>query len=444
MRTATLFLGLTLACSASDVLPPGSLATVRSRSDQFHVTGPLPGVAPTAYVDPKPGDGKMRLEPAVLVVSCERIKQELLRALNAPDRWQGRINLVLRPVTAGDDRITVASVRHPGGWQYRLELPGRVEHDQLFRVLVRVLLQEMANRHPTGELVELPVWLTEGMAAHLRATAQTPLLFEPERFWTQPKLARSYRMPDPLQAVRERLRTQPALSFAELGQPNDLSASRWELFQSCAHLFVSELLGLPNGRAALQELLQLLPQHLNWQFAFMRAFNSQFKNALEVEKWWSVTVVSFLSRDQHAKWPAAAGLQRLDEILRPTVEVRHSTHALPQRAELRLQALIERMDYPQQRIALQTIVSQLKLLEWTAPPDLLKLVDDYRFALESYVAKRDRLGGGGDAKAASQPAYPLVRATVKQLDLLDVLRGDFKQYGITPVAASSGPATPRP
>jgi len=444
IRTATVFLGLTLAFSAGAALPPGAVATVRSRSDQFLVTGPLPGAAPVAYVDPKLAEATLRLEPAVLVVSCEKIKRALLRTLQAPDRWQGRITLVLRPATPGDQRITVASVRHPEGWQYRLDLPDRVERDQLLQVLVRVLLQEIANRHAAGDPVELPVWLTEGLAAHVRANAPAPLLFEPERAWNQPKLARSYRLPDPLQTVRAQLLTNAPVSFAELGQPNSIPASRWELYQHCAHLFVSELLHLPEGPAGLREMLPLLSQHLNWQFAFLRAFRPRFQSALDVEKWWSVTVVAFVSRDQHAKWPVEAGLLRLEEILRSPVEVRQSTNALPELAEIRLQALIEKIDYPRQRPALQTIVSQLKLLEWTAPPDLLKLVDDYRFALEAYVAKRDRLGGGGDARSASQPAYPLVRATVKQLDLLDELRADFRKFGLTPVATATDPAAPRP
>ncbi|MBI3191886.1 MAG: hypothetical protein HYZ36_04400, partial [Pedosphaera parvula] len=208
--------------------------------------------------------------------------------------------------------------------------------------------------------------------------------------------------------------------------------------------FLSELLSLPGGQAGMREMLRLLPQHMNWQFAFLRAYQSHFQTALDVEKWWSVTVINFLGRDRHAKWPMEMGLQRLDTILRATVEV-HSTNALPQRTEIRLQAFLEQVDYPQQRPALQTIVSQLKMLQWSVPTDLLKLVDDYRFALESYLARRDGLIGPAATSGGSRPAaYPLVRATIKQLDLLDVLRGDFKKYGITPVAAASDRPTQQP
>ena len=252
-------------------------------------------------------------------------------------------------------------------------------------------------------------------------------------------------MPDPLLAVRKQLHTQPILSYSELGRPDNIRSDRWGLFQGCAHLFVSELLNLPGGPAGMREMLRLLPRHMNWQFAFLSAYQSHFRSALDVEKWWSVTVVNFLGRDQHAKWSVPVGLQRLDEILRSPVEVHLMTNAVPQQTEIRLQNLLEQVDYSRQRPVIQTMMTQLRMLQWSVPPDLLKLVDDYRFTLETYLAKRDGMIAPGGGKGGGPPAaYTLVRDAVKQLDLLDVLRSDFKKYGMAPVTAASGAAGTRP
>ena len=53
---------------------------------------------------------------------------------------------------------------------------------------------------------------------------------------------------------------------------------------------MGELLRLPDGRACLQRMLAQLPQHYNWQFAFLEAFHARFERPLDVEKWWALSL----------------------------------------------------------------------------------------------------------------------------------------------------------
>ena len=67
--------------------------SLRSVSGQFvvHDRRPNPSGPSSAA-----GPGAMDLEPTVLVVSCERIKQALAKELDAGRDWKGTINLTLQ------------------------------------------------------------------------------------------------------------------------------------------------------------------------------------------------------------------------------------------------------------------------------------------------------------------------------------------------------------
>ena len=94
------------------------------------------------------------------------------------------------------------------------------------------------------------------------------------------------------------------------------------------------------------------------------------------------------------------------------------------------------MKYPQQKESLQKTINQLRALQWNVPPDMLKLVDDYRVTLETYLQKRNKAAGETDVRGGPATGlHPFVRETVAKLELLDVIREDFRKYG--------SPATPR-
>ncbi len=414
---------LFLALASSTVCVAQPLA-IRSQSGQFVVSG-LP---PSAALVPNSSTSAVsyvRLEPAVLAVCLERIKQALLKELATPDEWGGPINVVLHPVRQDDEAAHVTSIHYADKWGYRIDLPERVDKQRLLRVATQVLLLEMANRRAGSRQAELPPWLAGGLLAHLRATSLASLTLEPQ---TSLVLAGTRR--DPLLSVRECLRTNSPLTLNELNLPTEeqFSGKNAEVYENCAHLFVAELLGLKNGRACLREMLALLPDYLNWQTAFLRAFQDHFPRLLEVDKWWSLNLVSVTGGDSFSIWPPAQSWDKLQEILLVPIQVRAQTNDLPITAEARLQTMIAEWDYTQQAPVLRQKIAQLQAFCLRVMPELAGLADGYRQALGRYLEEGIRLGLEPARK--NKPSLPpqwLVSEAQKRLDELDVQREFLRQ-----------------
>ena len=92
--------------------PAGSdLVSVRSYSGQFIVyagrsSAPLPLASGLAT-----NQDFVRLEPTLVTVSCERIKQALMRELGVTAPWRGTVYVVLYPARAPGEPITISSER---------------------------------------------------------------------------------------------------------------------------------------------------------------------------------------------------------------------------------------------------------------------------------------------------------------------------------------------
>ena len=77
-----------------------SVTVIGSVSGQFFVSARS---VPSPYsLDLASGSGMMTLEPALLAISCERIKREVLHQLNMSDQWRGKIFVVLRAARTAD------------------------------------------------------------------------------------------------------------------------------------------------------------------------------------------------------------------------------------------------------------------------------------------------------------------------------------------------------
>jgi hypothetical protein len=293
MRKAVGLLPGWLALSLLAALQAAGGVAVHSRSGQFVIRGPRPQAMITGPgVARFPAGGRapanvVPLDPDLLAVSVERIKQALLRELELPDQWRGRIFVDLHPAGSDEPPVLLTSLFYPDGWQYHLDLVDRLESSTVARAIVGILMLEIANRNAGSQSAELPLWLTEGMTLHLMRSAQTDLVLRPET-----DLVRQFIRPEPLAAAREYLRGHPPLTFTELSLPTSaqLTGEGWTNFQACAQLLVTELLHLRGGRAGVAILLSRLPQYLNWQTAFLRTFEPFFQKLLDVEKWWAVCV----------------------------------------------------------------------------------------------------------------------------------------------------------
>ncbi len=373
------------------------------------------------------------LRPTLMTVSSERIKQGVWRELGLTPPWVSKIHLVLYPAMGAENPITLVSERFRDGWQYRLEMPDLMERSRFVRAMVQVVLLEYANRGSPDRSVELPVWLVEGITAGLQSSKEMALVLAPPRTattglnasWTYFESRREH----PLSAVHEQLRSRPPLTFEELSWPlpEDLEGDRGAHYRACAQLFTRQLLGLKDGRACLRRMLEELPRHQNWQFAFLRAFGSYFDRPLHVEKWWALESVYFTGRDLDQTWPETESWRKLDQVLSSEMQVAASTNSLPAPSRVTLQDMIRGWDRVAQMQALQARITELDLLAVRVATNVYWTVADYRQALAGYL-EANRMTG--PLPPPRKKPWPPPRGTEDIIRVLDEL--DRRRMALAP------------
>jgi hypothetical protein len=415
-------------------------SSARSVSGQFIVTG-APSRPAGSRLAARPeiatNTDFVRLEPALLAVSAERIKESLGRELNPELRGldlstppSGKIFLALHPAQSTDEGVTIVSRRSPGGWDYQVRLPDVLSRTRYLRAMTGVLLLEFANRDARARSAEIPAWLTDGLSQELLATAwQEIILSSPDKVVNGLPVSRTVKTArgmDSLAGARRVLRDHAVLTFEQLSWPTDahLSGADGGAYRASTQLFVNELLALKNGPAHLRAMLETLPKFYNWQMAFQTAFRENFPRPLDVEKWWAVQVVSFVARDPGPAWTPAVSRDKLDEILSVPVEMRTASNALPAHAEISLQAVIRNFDRARQVAILQTKLRALELSQLRMAPPFAVLTDEYRRAIADYLepAKRARPAQHLGKHPPVVSLKPTVADTLKKLDALDAQR----------------------
>ena len=433
---------LLVPATVAGQVAPVDRMQVESRSGHFVIHGPSSDSG-----QPERADSPfVRLTPSSLAIICSRVRAEFNRQLKTGDRWQDKIHMVINPAMHRDSDVLVAANRFLNAWQYQVQAPQVISKEKLARCIIRVLLQELANRPSRGRSGAVPLWLTEGLTKRIMADTKTPL-FPPvkeqsaiafdggsvkivENPSAQPFLFQSARYGDPLGEVKEQLRQFEGLTFAQFGEAEltPLSPEEWTLFQACAHLFVVRLLELPNGQAGLQRMLAESSNFLNWQLAFLKGFAAHFRTALDVEKWWSLQVFNISQPDMESRLSVKQGLDRLDAILDSSIAIRRGEEEqVSERDEFPLQVMMDLVEYREQRAAIMEIVLRLRQLRWRVSEDLLKLVDDYSEELNQYVARRDAARSVSRTRGPAVNVGVIVRQTLDRLKLLDVIREDIRQ-----------------
>jgi hypothetical protein len=409
MTTGGLCIGLAavLATWHSTAQESGFRA-LRSQSGQFVVRG-LPINASFLANAAPDSTSFVRLDPAVLAIGCDRIKQALLEELSLPDKWKGTIQLNLHPYRRDDESIQVTSVSFQNGWGYFVEMPEIVERTRLLRALVQALLSEIANRNVQERAAELPWWLIEGMTAHLRANNPSLLSLQLDT-----RIVRNHGREESLKTVRERLRNQSALTINELSwPPEDVD---FPLFQACSQLFVHELLHLRGGSQCLGQMVLRAGNHLNWQTAFLEAFKPHFQRLIDVDKWWSLHVAHLTARDPMSVWPLRETLGQLRDILLTPVQTRSGPDQLPAASYIELAKVISEWEPARQDPVLQQKILQLQALRLRAAPEALPALDGYLIALQQYAfGKTGAAKAKMESAAASNPKATLLRR-LKELD----------------------------
>lgn len=411
----------------------------RSVSGEFIAYPPNPSFTSRFYL----GDtNSISLNPALLTISCERINQALWRKIDLTAPASGKIYLHLRPSHTAYEPATIVVERALDGWAYHVDVPDSISPTAFLRAVVQASLLEIANRNSETQSAEIPLWLAEGLSEDLIATEKIEYLLSPPQSKINGLLLNRTssveRRHDPILHSQEVLRTVAPLNFEQLSWPQEqqLHGLQLEAFRSTAHLFVRQLLGLKNGPASMRAMLRELPQKLNWQFAFLEGFHSQFHSQLDVEKWWALQLVQFTGRDLMQVWTPEMSWEKLDEIVRAPATVRTSALEMPHVTEVTLQTIIHDWDPIRQQQALKRKLQELELLRARVAPELLAVVDDYRLLLTNYLKKQNFSGNFfGLLKPVGPIRNRFSEITIQRLDALDAERAALKPKPEAPAVA---------
>jgi hypothetical protein len=423
---------------------PPDLNFARSSSGQFIVTRSGQPSALASQVTTITNAALLRLEPPLLAVSAERIKESLWRELgmNLTTAWRGQINLALHPAQSLDEGAPIVALPGRAGWNYRVELPDVLPRTQFSRVMTGVLLAEYAGRNApsTDRSVEIPVWLVDGLSSQLLATGGRENILSPpgptDGAFALAQTVALQGSVDSSAEARRVLRSQPALTFKELSWPTgaQLAGDDGGVYLASAQVFTSELLKLKTGPAHLRAMLETLTDFYNWQNAFQSAFRELFPRPLDVEKWWSLTVVSLATRDVSSIWTPANSCTRLAEIISVPVELRSTSNALPVHAEISLQAVIRQWDAARRTAILQSKLRDLEQAQFRMAAPLAALTASYRQAIADYlgVSKPDDGVKQFTKHPPAAPKKPDPNLTLKQLDALDEQRRQIESDILKP------------
>ena len=157
---ATILLSLLCAARAQDISSLMPHPT-RSESGQFlayEVPGSNNGPVSHSFFLRTNSD-LVQLEPWVLVVSCERIKDVLWRELNVSTPAAGKIFIFLYRAESAEDPITITTEQFSEGWSYRMDMPDMLTHKRYLSAMTHIMLLELANRNADGRSAEIPLWL---------------------------------------------------------------------------------------------------------------------------------------------------------------------------------------------------------------------------------------------------------------------------------------------
>ncbi|MBI5387716.1 MAG: hypothetical protein HZA90_23900 [Verrucomicrobia bacterium] len=375
------------------------------------------------------------LDPSVLAVTGETIRQVLKRELGWDDTWRGRVFVELHPARGDDRQILIQANHSPGGWDYRIDLPDEVDPPRLIRAFVEVLLLEFANRHAGDRCVELPPWLVPGLAAHLQAGPLATVVLSPGQAVVQTRVN-----PNPRADALARLAVRAALTVDQLNWPGEdrFEGDNAAHYDACAHLFVRELLRLRAGPACLREMLTRLHENLNWQTTFFRAFRPHFARMLDVDKWWSLVIVSLTGRDTTQVWPLAESRQRLDDVLYTPVWVRLEKDEVPHDSHVPLQTVLAEWEPSQQFPLLRQKAAELTQLRPHFSPEAAKLADDYRRVLEQYLRARSQASPPTAAHPElMEKGRAIINGALADLDALDRRRERLWKMNFQPSALKS-------
>lgn len=456
-RLAILAAAFAALVSASAQMPPGT-TVIGSVSGQFQVSSRRPSISARSLQLATEPD-MITLQPPLAAVSCERIKQELLRELGMRDQWQGKIFVIIVPAASTDDPVAVAPERFAGNWNCGIQMPDVIDRERFVEAVVRACLTEIGNRNSSGRFAEIPEWVVQGFTGQLLGFCEEELVLAPPQMGKSgfsvtrlgvdltdnPRVSGlNVHNMNPLAEAIAVVHTNRPLTFDELSWPTDdqLMGDERANYRSSSQLFVSQLLRLRNGPACMSTMLGELPNYLNWQLAFLDAFHRSFQEQLDVEKWWALQLADFTGRDLLHLWTPEESWKKLDDFFQIPIDVKIGP-APAMRTDITFQTVIRGWSRTRQLMLLKQKLWDLELLRARVSLDYIPLVEDYREALQAYYKKR--ISGARNIPRSGPLLDKLEEDTIHTLDDLDTTREKMRpepQLPPTPVVESANAATP--
>ncbi|MGO8765691.1 MAG: hypothetical protein ACLQSR_11240 [Limisphaerales bacterium] len=403
------------------------LISARSISGQFAVIK-AQQVSPLANLpEVRTNTSLVHLEPALLAVSAERIRNSLWRTLGIDGMIPGgQIFLALHPASSLDETVTVYSQPFNHAWMYRVELPDIVSRARLIKALTGVVLLEYANRNSGGHSAEVPVWLLEGLSQQLRENIEPEIVsLSPDdtvNGYQEGRLVLNDVALNDLEPARKILQNATPLTFDQLSWPTpaELNGADGGAYGASAQVLLNDLMQLPDGKASLRRMLQILPHYYNWQMAFRAAFQNDFPTPVDMEKWWALESVDFVSRDVGPQWTPEVSRAKLDGILSVPINFRSASNSFPVHGDISLQMLIGNFDSQQETEILRQKVRDLDLSQLQMAPAFAGLNRAYRQTLADYLDEQPTASATRWIKRP--PTRPSPRKIVSRLDALDARR----------------------
>ncbi|RME93612.1 MAG: hypothetical protein D6766_07870 [Verrucomicrobia bacterium] len=322
--------GWAIWTAALSLLVPGRAEVLYSSSGQFIVHSRHPTAPTLNRVAEGPRTNQLiRLQPATVVVACERIKAAVLAELGLRDQWRGKIHVNLRTATGMGELPQVTGRQYLDGWQFSITTPDELPPRDFVRAVTAALLLETARRTPGPHPGEVPWWLIEGVTEEIQSRVG-PALVPPEtslaakignQIGQLDARPRDVVLAGEWAAVRQWLRERGALSFERLSlpEPGDLRGDSAVAYRMSARAFLLQLRRLPGGRLLLQRFLASLTSCLNWQTAFLGVYRQFFPTLLDVEKWWTLSWRQLAGAGAFEPWSDERALAGLAELLQAPV-----------------------------------------------------------------------------------------------------------------------------
>jgi hypothetical protein len=415
-----------------------------SRSKQFVLRGRMQ----TSMLAGKRGD-TIYVDPALLTMICERVREAMQHTLGWSTGWRDGVFINIYQATGRGELPNIEAIPSgQKGWRYRIEMPDELTRRELLESLVEVLLLEYANHGAHNESVELPPWLIigltdefmHGLLAGLTLQPNTVTPLQPNTFvQVQPHsyTVRQRYSDDVLPLLRTNVLLRGPLTVDQLNWPeydNNGDMNNASAYRASAHLFVHELLKLRGGRDSICASLALLPEHLNWQTAFLRGFDAHFSRMLDVEKWWSLVVAQTRTHESTVQWSVAESQSRLEDILYTPMQVQLTKGELPHVTPVALQTLLSDWSFGEQEPILQNKLGQLTTYRVRCATEFAQLAEEYRLAIDAYLATRTSKKFA-ERDASSRAVRSLLTKITAALNTLD----DRREQLTARLASAQGP-----